>query len=142
MVLLFSTTLAVSVVCMLLLLGLKRYELSSGSVFFAGARPALSTFFHNALFWVERVLPALLKSYTLRALRALRSLFWKAIALGVIVFERTLERVLHTVREKTAPSRAPGEASAFLREVADHKKNLLYKKSLLKKPRPRDSVQE
>lgn len=132
MALFFSGALLVSVVGMIALLGFKRYELSSGHVIFARARPAIGTFFKHTLWWIEKVLPALVRVYSRRALRYCKVVLQHALARSILWVEHTLERVLSAVREKTAASRAPGEASAFLREVAEHKRKLSRR---VKKPR-------
>jgi len=127
MVLFFIIALAVSIVGMTGLLGFKRYELVSGNVLFASARPAVGTFFRETLWWVEKVLPALIKTYSRRAVHLCKVVLQRGIARSILWVEHTLERVLHTVREQTTTLREPGEASAFLREVAEHKRSLTRK---------------
>lgn len=146
MVLFFTTTLALSIVAMVLLLTLKRYELATGRVVFAGARPALNSFFHTVLWFGQQVLPELARNQIERGWNVLLAGVQRAIAYTIVSVEHVLERILHTVRERTQSVRPSGEPSAFLREVADHKKTLLYKKGLkkpiLKEPAPRDTVQQ
>lgn len=120
-----SITLAISIVGMISLLLLKRYELNSGRIFLGSARPAVGAFFHRKLMWIEYALPGLMRS-GVRALYAnLRILAHRAVAWVVVKVEQGLERALHNVRHKTtlAPRRGE-ETSAFLREVAEHKKKL------------------
>lgn len=124
MVLFFTAGLAISILGMVGLLVFKRYELQSGKVIFASARPAVGDFFKQALWWVEKVLPALVRVYTIRTVRFCKIALQRALARSILLVEHTLERVLHLVREQTAITRAPGEASAFLREVAEHKRKL------------------
>ncbi|HEY5383112.1 MAG TPA: hypothetical protein VIJ88_00990 [Candidatus Paceibacterota bacterium] len=124
MVLFFTATLVLSILGMVALLGFKRYELASGNVILASVRPAIGTFCKHALWWVETVLPALVRVYSRRALRYAKATLQWAIARSILWVEHTLEQVLHTVREQTEAPRAPGEASAFLREVAEHKRKL------------------
>lgn len=109
---------------MITLLSLKRYELRTHRVFFAPARPGLGTFFAGALVWLERVLPALIAREVRRGYAWARAQLRAAIAWGIIATERALERTLYVVRRKTSVPRH-GEASPFLREVAEHKKKLL-----------------
>lgn len=135
MVLFFIAGLIVSILGMVGLLGFKRYELQTGHVLFASARPAVGHFFKEALWWIEKVLPALIRVYTIRTVRWLRVSLQKAIAISILWVEHTLERVLHTVRERTAVVREPGEASAFLREVAEHKRSLTRR---VRKPKVRE----
>lgn len=145
MVLFFTTTLAISIVAMILLLILKRYELATGRMVFAGARPALNSFFHTVMWFGQQVLPELARNQIERGWNVVLTGIQRAIAYSIVSIEHVLERILHTVRERTQSVR-PGEPSAFLREVADHKKTLLYKKGLkkqpLKEPAPRDTVQQ
>ncbi len=132
MVLFFILALALSIAGMAALIGLKRYELSTGHVLFASARPIVGNFFKQALWWVEKVLPALVRVYTIRALRLSKIVLQRALARSILYVEHTLERVHHTVRERTTTVRAPGEASVFLREVAEHKRKL---SSRVRKPK-------
>jgi len=124
MALFFTITLVLSIAGMLSLLAFKRYELSSGTVIFAGIRPAIGDFFRRALWWIEKVLPALARAYSRRIMRWCKVTLERAIAQGILWIEYTLEKILRSVREKTDAPRAEGEASAFLREVAEHKRKL------------------
>lgn len=127
MALFFTVTLGISIVGMLLLLGFKRYELVSGNVLFASRRPAIGSFFKHTLWWIEKVLPALVRAYSRRAWHFCKTMLQQSIAKSILWVEHSLERVLHTVREQTTVERTPGEASAFLREVAEHKRKLSRK---------------
>src|SRR5665647_3894124 len=99
MALFFIATLIISILAMAALLGFKRYELASGNVLLASARPAIGAFFKHALWWIEKVLPALVRVYSRRALRFCKVVLQRAIARSILWVERALERVLHTVRE-------------------------------------------
>lgn len=127
MVLFLTTLLGLSIVGMAAMLWLKRYELTTGRVVLSGIRPVVGTYLSRVFVWIEKILPALVRSQLSQAGQALRILAQRLIAQSILTFEHALERLLHTVREKTAPTREPGEASAFLREVADHKKKLLHR---------------
>jgi len=127
MALFFTITLALSVAGMLFLLAFKRYELSSGTVIFARGRPAISNFFRQTLWWVEKVLPTLMRAYSRRIMRWCKAALQRAIARSILWVEHTLEKILRSVREKTEAPRTPGEASAFLREVAEHKRKLSHR---------------
>lgn len=69
------------------------------------------------------VLPSLVRQHAEQAVSATLARLQVVLAHAIIWLERTLERVLSAVREKTEEY-VDREPSAFLREVADHKKNL------------------
>ena len=126
MVLFFTGILALSLIGMLSLLGIKHYELVSGKVVLAPVRPSVGAFLHQMRTWVVHVLPALLSTSLEEMRQWLRAALHRGIAQSILMVEYTLEKVLHIVREKTTPTtRAQGEVSPFLREVADHKKKLM-----------------
>jgi hypothetical protein len=126
MLIFFSVTLVVSIVALSVLVALKQWELESGQVLLAQRRPAFGRVARRVIFWVERVLPALTRYWVHRAWRATLAFLHRNIALSIVVIEHWLERVLHFMHRKTTnPPAAPGEASAFLQEVAAHKKKLL-----------------
>ncbi len=120
----FTITLLVSCAGMALLLWLKRYELRTGRVFFAQVRPAVGAFFGGALGWIEHVLPVLVAQQARRAYVWGRAQLRATVAWVIIFAEGLLERTLHVLRRKTNVAHH-GEASPFLREVAEHKKKLL-----------------
>jgi len=124
MVLFFTVLLALSLAGMLTLLGTKHYELATGRVIFAGVRPSFSQWMSRAVFLFGTALPTYLRWQFSRACAAVSAWIQKITARGVVAVEHWLERVLHTVRKKTEAPRAPGEASAFLREVGEYKKKL------------------
>jgi hypothetical protein len=147
MVLFFTSTLCLSVLAMVALLAVKRYELVSGRVLFSGVRPAVNSFFGQVSQWGQKILPELLRHYMERAAQFVLKKTQLGVAQIIVTFEHALESVLSAVRERTEDLHPSREPSAFLREVADHKKNLLYKKRSLKKPKlknteTRDTVQE
>jgi hypothetical protein len=129
MVLFFTSTLLIAAAGMISLLWLKRYELRTGRVFFAQVRPALGEFFGRGLLWIEGALPAAAGRALRRGWNLLRHLFHAAAALVVIVAEHALERLLQSLRYKTSAPGKSGEASPFLREVAEHKKKILQSRS-------------
>lgn len=139
MVILFTSALAVSVVAMIALLAAKRYELTTGRVIFAGLRPGMSVFFETTSRWGRKILPALVREQMERGVRLVVARIQLWLAETIVRLEHALESVLSTVRSHTeVPTNR--EPSAFLREVADHKKHLLYKRGLKKSP-PRDTLQ-
>jgi hypothetical protein len=116
--------LVISVAGMSGLLWAKHYELTSGNMLFAGSRPALSKVSARVVFLFGTALPLYISWQARRAWHMLAAWLQRSTAHGVLLVEGWLERVLNSVREKTADSRAPGEASAFLREVGEYKKKL------------------
>jgi hypothetical protein len=136
MVFFFISALGISLIAMVTLLAVKRYELASGRMLFAGVRPKTSAFFQIILQWGQKILPALALRYIERVWMLLRTKTQRAIAYSIVTFERTLESTLSAVRERTQGAHPDLEPSAFLREVADHKK------SLLKDSHSRDNLQE
>lgn len=127
MVLFLTIVLLISCAGMALILFLKQRELRSGRVFFAGARPALSGFFSKVL-TVEKALPSVAGAVSRRAGASARAGFHAFAAWVVLHLERVLERALHVIRFKTSAPEAQGEASPFLREVAEYKKKLQEEK--------------
>ncbi len=116
--------LAVSIVGMLVLIVVKRYELTTGNLILANSRPKLAKFSNRMVFLFGTAVPLYLRWQLGRLYRASTGWIHRAVARGVVNVERWLEGVLKNVREKTAPNRQPGEASAFLREVGEYKKKI------------------
>jgi hypothetical protein len=95
----------------------------------AGARPHVSATSHRVLAWVERVLPHLVAQPSAhRGAHELACLCTSGAAYSLVWAERTLERVLHKLRGVTEQPRSSKEASAFLREIAEHKRQLVQEK--------------
>lgn len=110
-----------------MLLGLKRYEMATGRVVFRHARPRVGAFFHTTLVWVEQALPSLVAGTIRESVATVKQFMHRWIARGIVALERALEWVLKTLHYTTHPTGGGGEVSAFLREVAEHKKNILRK---------------
>ncbi len=132
MVFFFTVTLVLSLCAMALLLAVKRYELTTGRVMLASMRPGASSFFEKLSQWGRKILPSLVRQYVERAVQIVLTKLQLWLAKIILSLEHSLERVLHTVRERTGDGDVDREPSAFLREVADHKKNLSYKKDVKK----------
>jgi len=120
----FITTLLISILGLSLLLALKHWELRTGAVLGGRMRAPVGNFFHTTLLWLERILPTLIRVFWRRAFRATIAFVHRSSAWAVLWIEWTLEHVLHLLR-KTTSTRHIGEASVFLREVAEHKRKLL-----------------
>ena len=125
MVLFLTIILCVSALGLLAIIGVKHYELSTGRVLWGSMRPAVGAVLSDALHFVERGVPALLRILIKRLYREARHNLHRGVAWVVLHAERGLELVLHTLRHTTSAPRKGGEASAFLREVSEHKRSLL-----------------
>ena len=110
------------------LIALKRWETASGRVLFSGVRPAAGHYLGAGLHFAERRVPALLKGFGWTLYRKVRAALHLFVAWSVVHTERLLELVLQTLRHTTT-TKGTGEASAFLREVAEHKKSLINRSS-------------
>lgn len=125
MALFFIATLAVSIAGMVSLLALKRLELSTGYVLGGRMRPAIGAWMHRVLSWAEYALPGLLRQWLRHGVRLAHTFLHRVAALAVVAVERLLETTLRLLRRKTQVPRGDAQASAFLREVSAHKKQLL-----------------
>ncbi len=126
MVLFFCILLAISIVGLASLLSARHYELAKSRVIFANIRPAVGAWLGFGLHFFERVAPALVRHIVIHLYRRGHEVLHRAVASAVIHAERLLEQTLDALRSTTSV-RTPqpgGEASAFLREVAEHKKQL------------------
>jgi len=125
MVFFLTIVLVLSCAGMAGLLYAKHWELSTGRMLFEKKRPQIEIFFHRISRAFETYLPALIKEYSRRALRWLRGSARTGLAHALLAVEEWLERTLHALRHRVVPPQdATGQASAFLREVAEHKKRL------------------
>ncbi|MES2007039.1 MAG: hypothetical protein V4436_02945 [Patescibacteria group bacterium] len=120
----FTISLCVSVIGILMLFVLKQIELSTGHVILSSARPKVNRFFKTCLLLIERVLPGLVREGIWAVLMRLRGLLTKTLARWILSFETMLKNILHVLREKFNPHHSRGEASAFLKEVGEYKKQL------------------
>ena len=125
MTLFLIVVLCVSLVGMVSLLGLKRWEMQTGRVVLSTWRPHIGALAHQALGWVEYTLPGLLRQWLAEVETFAHNFLHRLSALLVVLVERGLERLLRLLRRTTAVPRNDTEASAFLREVSAHKAELL-----------------
>jgi hypothetical protein len=130
MVLIFIALLLVSIAGISGVLFLKHRELSTGNVVMAGFRPHADRFFHSALFWIERVIPTLARVWSAHVLRGAMSAIQRSIAAAILYIEQVLARVLAKLRRSTEVRHEAGEASPFLRAIAEHKKALSVERSI------------
>lgn len=127
MALFFFTTLSISILGLILLLGLKRYEMVKRRMFFARSRPSISRVVHAGEFIAQYFLPYLVRRGFLVLWRRVRTGVLRGFARLTLWVEHTLHRMLGTLQHMMEPSRGRGQVSAFLQEVADHKQKLLRK---------------
>jgi hypothetical protein len=125
MTLFFTVSLGVSVVGLILLLILKRYEMRSGKVVFMRARPRLERLSHAIVLFLHYILPFLARRSMAAILHSARVWLGATLARLTLSVEHTLARLLTAVREAVEPKRGGGQATGFLQEVADHKRRLL-----------------
>ena len=132
MVLFFTALLAISIAGLVSLLVIKRWELRTGNMLLAGARPRVSTASKHTLAWFEHVLPHLAVQLARRGAHETRVFVHRALAYMLVWAEHALERILAGLRGVTEQPRSNKEASAFLREIAEHKRQLVHEKQVEK----------
>jgi hypothetical protein len=123
MVTLLTVLLGISIVGLISLVVIKRWELSRGTVVMGRVRPAAGLVLGESLNFIEHHLPALVWRGLRRSFIVVRVLVQRLVAWTVIHIERWLERSLSFLRGATQLP-GDGEVSGFLREVAEHKKAL------------------
>ncbi|HVY72492.1 MAG TPA: hypothetical protein VG984_00345 [Candidatus Paceibacterota bacterium] len=133
MELLFIATLLISIAGLVSLFSIKRWELETGRMVLAGARPKINAFARTVVAWFERALPGLLSSSGTRAAKRAEEWLHRAAAHMLLATEQGLEHMLRHLRGVTEQPRTNREASEFLREVAAHKRTLLSKKASKRK---------
>ena len=126
MVVFLTALLCISLAGLACVLYAKHWEETNGKLMMSRVRPKAGEVLGVGLNFVERRAPALLRDAASRAYAAARTLVHRSTAWAVLQVEQMLEKTLHTLRHTTA-ARSEGEASAFLREVAEHKKSLIEK---------------
>ena len=126
MALFLTIVLILSCAALVSLLYAKEWEMRTGRILVSGMRPRLDHYSRLSLAFVERVVPDFVEEQAGRLVFWLRTSVRAALAHGLLQAEHALERILHALRHRTLPPpSAGGEASAFLREVADYKKKLM-----------------
>lgn len=124
MVIFLIALLCVSVAGLVSLIAIKRWEMRSGKLVMGTLRPKAGAVLGEGLHFVEQGLPHAARRMLRRAYIVAWVLFHRAVAWAVLHVERVLERTLHTLRHHTNEERVEGDVSPFLREVAEHKKQL------------------
>ncbi len=125
MVFFFVTTFILAIIGMVAILSVRHWELETGNVCLTNVRPQMSRALRFVSLWCGHILPTLIRIYSRRAWRAISVSAHHTAARVAIKLEQLLEHTLHMVRRTTEIPRGSGEVSAFLREVAEHKKKLL-----------------
>lgn len=129
MALVFAVTLCISIVGLVSLLAIKRWELENKTMVLAPVRPWFGNVSHASLMWLERALPSLATGVARRAAHEVRIAVRQNAAKALLWAEHSLERVLAALRGVTEPPKSTKEASQFLREIAEHKRTLLERKN-------------
>lgn len=124
MVTFFTITLIISIAGIAALMTIKQIELSTGMVVLGPLKRPINRFFRTILVLIERVLPALARESLAHVLETSRTALLKLVARGILWFETLLHDTLRLLREKLHPHHTRGEASAFLKEVGEYKKQL------------------
>jgi hypothetical protein len=75
--------------------------------------------------WAEHHLPNTLEVHGKKVKIVFIALVHMVVIRGMRFFERKLESLLSTIRQKTRMPQGTGEASMFLRQVSDHKRALV-----------------
>lgn len=127
MALFFTITLLVSAASLFVLIGLKRFEMRRGKVVFARVRPFVMGVLYALLRFIEHILPSLMRRVLYKGWVAVRRFASVTLARTVLFFEQRLVQVLELMHYKMQPRHGTGEVSAFLKEVAEHKRKLLRK---------------
>ncbi len=128
MVIFLIVLMSISIIGIVGLIALRRWEVATGQVFFASVRPAAGRVLGAGLHFAERRAPALAQGLAWSLYRVVRRVFQFAVAWIMLQVERLLERSLHSLRHTTVVG-GDGKASAFLREVAEHKRSLMRQSS-------------
>ncbi len=124
MVTFFTMTLVISILALGALLVLKQIEVATGSVILAGVRPQVNRFFKTCLVLAGRVIPGLAQEGGAHVLTRMRTAAQVALAHVALRVETFLHNSLHMLRTKLHPEQKRGEASAFLKQVGEYKKQL------------------
>lgn len=126
MALFLTAVLILSCLGMTGLLYAKEWELRTGRLLFANARPRVSLVLHHGSCFLEDSLPILIGRMVNELSAWLRVGARATLARSLASAELGLEKALHALKHKTVPPpTAEGQVSAFLREVTDYKKELL-----------------
>ncbi len=91
-----TITLWVSAFGLILMLGLKRYEMKRGRLILASVRHGAGGITHRAVMFVESVLPALALRGVQGLIAGARSLARRTVARSIVLFERLLPRLLRS----------------------------------------------
>ncbi|MDB5224626.1 MAG: hypothetical protein JWO43_248 [Candidatus Adlerbacteria bacterium] len=125
MVLALMIALYASVLGMIGLIAIKRWEIKTGRMLGSAVRPIIGQFFHSVAVWSAHVAPSLVRQLAREMAAFVRGTARHGTARGVLWAEKKLEVTLEAIRDKTTPHRHGGSpASAFLLEVAEHKRAL------------------
>ena len=131
MVLFLTIVLIASSVSLIALLCAKQWEVTTGRMLFGSMRPRVQAVSHQMLHAVEHHLPTIVRRGVYVVVLWLRTGARAGIARALLSAEHSLEKILHALRRTTMVPQhhAQGRASAFLREVAEHKRRLVRRRA-------------
>src|SRR3989344_338292 len=118
-----TTTLAVSILGLVFLIGFKWWEDKTGRTILPQARARVGERIRAGVSVAREKVPALLSRIGTAWFQVAREVFKRVLARTLLLSEETLEQTLRHLRRVERKHRG-GEASSFLKEVAEHKKQL------------------
>ncbi len=121
----FSTiTLGISIAGLIGLIVLKRFEERTGRLLLTSLRTRVGKYVHEGVERTRRDLPVASRRISTVARDMGREYAKQFLARSLLASEHWLERTLSHLRRVERAGRG-GEASSFLKEVAEHKKQLV-----------------
>jgi hypothetical protein len=125
MLLFLTVVLICSSIAMMLLLYAKHWELTRNRLILASVRPLLSSASSHAIQTVEQRVPLAVRQLGMRIVIWIRLRARDIAARMLIAVEHALEAALVRLKHAFSPAiSSEGASSAFLREVAEHKRKL------------------
>ncbi|MDE2212924.1 MAG: hypothetical protein KGJ34_00065 [Patescibacteria group bacterium] len=126
MVIFLTAVLLCSSLGMVLLLAIKHWEVSKDRMLFRSTRAQVNESFAIYLNFFASRLPSLAQEKGRTHIEAVEVWCKGMLARVLLKAEGVLERMLRTLKQTTAPHSAQGQVSAFLQEIAEHKRTLAH----------------
>jgi hypothetical protein len=118
-----TATLAFSILGLTFLIGFKWWEDKTGRMILPQTRARVGEKIHASVSVAREKVPTLLARIGTAWFEIVREVFKRVFARALLLSEEALEGTLKHLR-RTERKHRGGEASSFLREVAEHKKQL------------------